>query len=174
MSESFLLGLIGGMISGAAAHSILQARLRARRRARPSSWKDVELDRFSGMSRLLEGGEAAALRSLPAFGDELANRLESGRRHVLRMYLREFEASFQTLFGTALDYALNDPDAPVELAESLLAMRRRIWVAVPAARLYLAARELGVPYPKPAASFALLDIAPRLLRSAPAIAAMRA
>lgn len=170
MSDSYIFGILGGILSGAALHMLYLAKRRSRMRQEIESWKEVRMDRFLRLERLLQSEEIDQLSALPGFTKNLATKLETGRRRVLRLYLLEAEVSFNRLFHPALDYALNDPDAPEELAASLLQLKRKMFFAIPAVQVYLACRDLNIPVPRPAKALEMLEMAPTILGSTPAVA----
>lgn len=169
-----VLGIVVGVASGAALTMIYQARRRARLTQPNETWDSIRLDRFASLDRLVQNRDLAHLRSLPGFDKRLAARLESGRRRVLRLYINEAHQSFGKLFQVGLDYALNDPTAPEDLAGSLLTMKRKLALAVPTINAYLICRDLGIPVPAPRRALQMLEIAPMVLGSTPAVARVSA
>lgn len=80
-------------------------------------------DRYRPMSRLLAPEDFDFLASQPGFRPEMARKLRSQRRRVLRMYLRELSKDFARLHRRARRLMANAPEEHHDLVGILMRQR---------------------------------------------------
>ncbi len=182
MTETIILSAIGAAGLGLAALAgLVYSRMHGYRRAlRPtksvgsgllltSPETDAPLARYQPMFRLLSGEDADFLQNRRHCAN-VARRWERSQHRVVRLYLKELAADFQSLHREARALAAHSPERSSDLMMVLFKQQFAFWRALVWIELRLALGGAGLPKINPTKLVGAFEAVRREISHAAAVA----
>ena len=132
--------------AAAVSFAVLVVRLLAYRRigVREGDHNRFSLARYEPMARLLKDEDQEFLASLPGYRPAMKARMKRERRRVLRLYLRELAADFQSLHAKAREMAAVAPEQYADLVSVLFRQQWVFWRSMAAIEAGLCLNAIGI------------------------------
>lgn len=112
---------------------------------------------YEPLARLMRGDDVEFLRAQPNCGPGLAVQWDRGRRRIVRMYLNEIAADFQSLHAQARALVAEAPEQYADLAQALMGQQLLFWRTMAGIELRLLLSRLGAGTVEGGALVRLLD-----------------